>query len=444
MGKRIYLIDINPGITILGTPPAGEVNTAYSFTFNADGGTSPYTWAIISGSLPDGLSLNQSTGEISGTPTTEETASFTVEATDATGATATRESTISVAQANLFEGWSHYVEFTVAAGNVSSELTDFPAYIDLSDLPSGAWAEIKSDGSDLRAAKSDGTEIPMELVEIDTTAETGEVHAKMPTCDVGEAVRLYFGNSSATAPANGSTYGRNAVWSEYGAVWHFSESPASGATDSTGNGHDLTSQGTNSLSSSGKIGSCWDLGGTDGVDYASNDDDIVTTESLLQNLTFQGWVQGGGGPKILGGQRGSNEGFSATRELLTSTSLHFDAFIRRNGANYGVVNSSVTVSSISDWFIFHLAYDGANVRVFVNGGQTGSDDPLTGDMEFDTTTFGVGEVLAAFSSESWIGLVDEYRLGPARSADWIEAEYNNQSSPSSFWTVGSLQVNPDG
>ncbi|MHC4714185.1 MAG: putative Ig domain-containing protein, partial [Planctomycetota bacterium] len=62
--------------------PNGTEGVAYSETLAATGGITPYTWAVISGSLPAGLSLNSSTGEISGTPTTAETANFTVEVTD--------------------------------------------------------------------------------------------------------------------------------------------------------------------------------------------------------------------------------------------------------------------------------------------------------------------------------------------------------------------------
>ena len=59
-----------------------QVGKTYSGTCSASGGTSPYTYSISAGALPAGLTINSSTGGISGTPTTEGSSSFTVEATD--------------------------------------------------------------------------------------------------------------------------------------------------------------------------------------------------------------------------------------------------------------------------------------------------------------------------------------------------------------------------
>lgn len=64
----------------------GTVGVAYSSTVTSDEGTSPFTFSVFSGSLPAGLSLNASTGAITGTPTAAGTSTFTIRATDATGA----------------------------------------------------------------------------------------------------------------------------------------------------------------------------------------------------------------------------------------------------------------------------------------------------------------------------------------------------------------------
>ena len=48
--------------------PNGQIGTAYSSTLAATGGVSPYTWSLTSGALPAGLTLNASTGAITGTP----------------------------------------------------------------------------------------------------------------------------------------------------------------------------------------------------------------------------------------------------------------------------------------------------------------------------------------------------------------------------------------
>ena len=62
--------------------PAAIEGEPYSVILEASGGTGSYTWALYSGTLPDGLALNQTTGEILGTPTTEGKYGFAVQVND--------------------------------------------------------------------------------------------------------------------------------------------------------------------------------------------------------------------------------------------------------------------------------------------------------------------------------------------------------------------------
>ena len=72
-----------PAITTT-TLPGGTVGTPYHHQLQATGGGF-ILWELFSGELPDGLTLKQTTGEISGTPTAEETAQFTVRALNSVG-----------------------------------------------------------------------------------------------------------------------------------------------------------------------------------------------------------------------------------------------------------------------------------------------------------------------------------------------------------------------
>ena len=74
---------VKPAITIASLPK-GKVNAQYSQTLAADG-DKPITWSIASGKLPDGLSLNSTSGLIFGKPTKAGIYNFTVKAANTAG-----------------------------------------------------------------------------------------------------------------------------------------------------------------------------------------------------------------------------------------------------------------------------------------------------------------------------------------------------------------------
>jgi hypothetical protein len=87
--ESTFSLTIDPppaALTITTTSlPEGTVGQPYSQTVQATGGIGARTWSISAGTLPQGLSLNQTTGAISGTPTAAGTSPFTVQVADAGG-----------------------------------------------------------------------------------------------------------------------------------------------------------------------------------------------------------------------------------------------------------------------------------------------------------------------------------------------------------------------
>jgi hypothetical protein len=98
--SKNYTINIvNPTpLKITGSAlPGGTVDAPYSATITASGGKTPYQWSLTSGQLPNGVTLNSSTGAISGTPTTAGPYLFDIQVTDAAGANAPASLSVTIA-----------------------------------------------------------------------------------------------------------------------------------------------------------------------------------------------------------------------------------------------------------------------------------------------------------------------------------------------------------
>ncbi len=105
--------------------PNGQAAARYGTVLGASGGTTPYNWTISEGALPAGLSLNASTGQITGTPMAAGKSTFTAKATDATSQNATLALGITVGPASTGSsslssapGW-HKIPATALCGRGS-------------------------------------------------------------------------------------------------------------------------------------------------------------------------------------------------------------------------------------------------------------------------------------------------------------------------------------
>jgi hypothetical protein len=97
VGARSYYFLICPVITLSPAAlPIGLLGTSYTQTITASGGLTPYSFSVTSGTLPDGLTLDGSTGIISGTPTTVGTFNFTITAVDVITCSKSHDYTIDI------------------------------------------------------------------------------------------------------------------------------------------------------------------------------------------------------------------------------------------------------------------------------------------------------------------------------------------------------------
>lgn len=128
---------------------------------------------------------------------------------------------------------------TIPSGAVGSDLTDFVSKLYLGDLDAAFWAAVKSDGGDIRITDSSFVTIPHDVVWIDTTLQLGVVYFKSDLlASANNVFHITYGDSGLSKLAATDPNGRNAVWSDYGAVVLGAE-----LTDRTGGGNDMVLYG---------------------------------------------------------------------------------------------------------------------------------------------------------------------------------------------------------
>lgn len=334
--------------------------------------------------------------------------------------------------------WNHRKNITVYASKVGAAVTDFPVYLPLSLLGADFFAAVRSDGGDIRITKADGiTEVPVEVVRINTGSQTGELHFRADALSntVDTQFCIYYGNASATMPAANSLYGSQNVWSNnYAGVYHLDAttydwmSDSYRVADSTSNNRFGTLYGGLSSVSAQKIGNGLAL---DGVD------DEVLVSGKMGNpaaATLQGW-----GYKTV--DSGQGEFISVADAIaIRWNAPGIEGFYDTGSGWPGIGNGT---NWNLGWHMVHYTVQPNDQKLYVDGVQrvAGTDSrsiAYTGGNV--NTMFGVH---GSGSGYQFPGNLDEIRVSSTvRSGGWISTEYNNQNDPATFFATGTQEDSP--
>ncbi|MEO4001766.1 putative Ig domain-containing protein [Mesorhizobium sp. CAU 1732] len=218
-GSSVYsLVIAAGGLSLSPTVPDAILGQAYSHALSATGGTAPYTFTLLYGALPEGLSLGPD-GLISGTPRQEGMIHFVVFAQDSTGGTpingsrtysmSVAPSTITLAPASLRNAQvgAPYSALITASGGTAPytySATGLPTGLIL-DAASGAISGTPSSAgsfnvvvtaTDAHLAAGSNTFV----LHIDATLGLSPTAGRMPSATVGMPYSLTFIGSGGATP----------------------------------------------------------------------------------------------------------------------------------------------------------------------------------------------------------------------------------------------------
>lgn len=342
--------------------------------------------------------------------------------------------------------WTRRSKISIEGTLVSGAQTNFPVYVNLDDLPDSFFANVQTDGDDIRVTTNDGlTEVPFELVSIDTIAKIGELHFKATLASTTDTdFYIYYSNAGVSGYAVTATYGRNNVWTNgYQAVYHMGTNPSSPIVDSTSNGRNITASGGmgagNSTSSQLGLGLSFD-----GVDDRLTNGGFAWSSTPVTVTTWNNVATAQIQTSNLFGFNiaPAAERFASHAPWSDST-IYWDygsccSAPGRISASYAAYRDKWThIGLVSE------GGTGAFMGIYLDGALitsiAASDNPNA-----TLTGFALGSADTAGGAHHR-GRIDEFRIASvARSAGWLATERLNQSNPTGFYALAAEELIGDG
>ena len=344
--------------------------------------------------------------------------------------------------ASWFNGsWAHRKPVTINHTKVTADQTNFPVLVSIQADKELAQS-AQDDGDDIMFTSADGTtKLSHEIESFD--GSTGKLIAwvKVPAVSstVDTVLYMYYGNQSA-----GSQQDKTNVWNgdtgtatdDYQGVWHLSESAGNTAPqmkDSTGSPADGTTTNIEAGDQvAGKIGGSLLL---DGTDESIN---VGTTSKLDPGggnlLTVEGWYKRStttGNITLATRYTTGVGGFNTSLGIVPCTANQFKV------TKYAAADLCVgSPPEDTNWHHLVIVWNGTGQTAYIDGIPS---TPITTNTANFVTSAASNFIIGGGGGNTR-GNIDEVRMAKtSRSASWIATEYNNQSAPQSFITVGDRQ-----
>lgn len=329
-------------------------------------------------------------------------------------------------------GWD-----TVTLPNPTSAVTDFPYAIQLGSMSATWWANVASDGRDIRVTKGDGTtELPFVVRNFAAGSPgSGVLHFEYTGTKASsgtEQVYIFAGCSAATMPAVGDANGQYAAVSAMRGFW-----PDGGGNDLTSNANNFTMTGSPTVA-----GGTGPIAGSKSTDYNGTSQHGLATASI-----------GSAAPLTLLAS-GNPDAVATSMELLqigpgpstnTYIACNLNSTVPRliSSVSGSAVTATSGSASAGSWNHFGAVEASSTSRTMYDDGTAGTPNTTSSPVTSLTNLYVAarGGSTARFDGKlSFLAYFDS-ALSAAFIAHW--AAMLATSTQSGFYTYGSWTDTPE-
>jgi RHS repeat-associated protein len=430
----------SPPVSVTVTPSGATLGSSQTQQFAANVSNSSntsVTWTIS----PSGAGSISATGLYTAPASVTSAQTVIVTATSVADASQSGSATVTLSPAQCpSNGYSYQRAIVIDHTKVPhTDQANFPFLFNTTDPLLASTANgghvTSSSGYDIVFASDPAGQNTLDFELEEYNPATGQVIAwvRIPTLShtADTVLYVFYGNSGITTPQQNPA----GVWdTNFVGVWHLPNGSVLSANDSTANGNNGTAE-------SGASAAAGFIDGGASFDGSSAAYINLPTSGSEWNfsgdMTLSAWIKTTGNSLMVMQLQDYNPlaYLSVGGTTVGGNSNDAVAYFRTNSGNVLVANGNTAVNDGNWHLIQAVRSTGQAVSIYVDGAlETTTSYPDSGPISDSGGAASIG----GGGGFGFNGLIDEARISSvARSSDWIAAEYTNQSSPATFYTLYS-------